>query len=85
MNPTSLIAIPDYDKLIIHERHTVYACSLRALAHFTRAGPAKGQAEVNHSLRRITGDEHVLMARAGKVGDRILGQQPFVVGIGGNN
>jgi hypothetical protein len=81
MNASSITAVPDFDKLIVHARGNVSACSLSALARFTRTGTKSAdgrpltQVEVEAAvgLRRVTdADDNVLFARVGRVGNRTL-------------
>jgi hypothetical protein len=67
-----LDAVPEFDKLVIHHKHSLYSCSLEALSRIPRAG-APARADLEKSFCRLTAsDETVLFTHVGTVGSRTL-------------
>jgi hypothetical protein len=67
-----MMVLPEFDRLVIHHKHSVYSCSLEALSRVPRTG-ASGQAGLEKSFQRVTAaDENVQLTHVGQVGSRTL-------------
>lgn len=70
-NPTSIAALPDFDRLVIHQNNMLFTCSLEALARTALSAPQARGVDVGH--QRITPfDDTILFFRVGRVGNRTL-------------
>lgn len=65
-------ALPEFDKLVVHQNNTLFTCSLEALARAALSG-AQTQHKTEVPYHRLTNaDETVMFFRVGKVGNRTM-------------
>jgi hypothetical protein len=71
-----MIALPEFNKLVVHQANSLWTCSLDSLARAALSGEP-GRQEARASLQRLTNpDDNVLFFKAGQVANRTLGMQP---------